>query len=419
MDAIKTIKVAGELAYWMQVDTLVPTRYKEARPVKERVQKLIRHLPVADPGYGYVFWHPEKKNLWVVLSDGDDQAVHNKWANTLKAVQGVNSVTTEAEAGPPDRDDWIMIKKAAPLGLLNKPYEWAGKLTGGPSPITNAVVSGLLTGGLGYGTGWLLEHLFPERYVRRGRLRKTLGLLGAGLGAAPGVWQGVTAYNQSAEAGKPLGWKAAITPTNEVPISPKARTDMQNLGFTSGPAGARYDEDEGKVVTSEDIAAMYATLPNLPPAPERFVRAAHGLLKEAFDPNTGAGGVGLRPVPMDAFNRAVWNDVRMGMTASQNPFGTKSPWGDNKQQLHTPPQLGAATSGLLSGIRSMYGGRSVLSPMHFIRGLATAGVDLATSRIVGGTLGALGGLTPEAQKKLQDFGMWGGLIRGTVGSMLR
>lgn len=37
---------------------------------------------------------------------------------------------------------------------------------------------------------------------------------------------------------------------------------------------------------------------------------------------------------------------------------------------------------------------SRLSPMHFVRGLATAGVDLATANIVGVALGALGGLTP-------------------------
>ena len=60
----------------------------------------------------------------------------------------------------------------------------------------------------------------------------------------------------------------------------------------------------------------------------------------------------------------------------------------------------------------------MLSPAHFVRGLATAGVDLATARIVGGTLGALGGLTPVAQEKLQDVGLWGGLIRGAIGSMV-
>jgi hypothetical protein len=56
--------------------------------------------------------------------------------------------------------------------------------------------------------------------------------------------------------------------------------------------------------------------------------------------------------------------------------------------------------------------------MHFVRGLATAGVDLATARVAGSVLGALGGLTPEAQNKIQDMGLWGGLIRGVTGSVL-
>jgi hypothetical protein len=66
----------------------------------------------------------------------------------------------------------------------------------------------------------------------------------------------------------------------------------------------------------------------------------------------------------------------------------------------------------------MYGNRSVLSPRHFITGLASAGVDMATARVAGGVLGVLGGMTPEGQKKLQDIGLWSGMIRGATGSVL-
>lgn len=425
MDAITTVKNAAELQYWMQVPELVAYRYKEARDVAATVKKIIKHLP-SQPGYGYVFWHPDKKSLHAVLGDGDDQSTHNKWSNTLKAISGVNNVSTSSETHPSDQDEWIMVKSAAGgLGFAGAPFQWAGKLTGGASPMTNTIVGSMLTGGLGYGTGWLLEHLFPERYVERGKLRKTLGLMGAGLGAVPGVWQGFKARGQSRNAGQPMGLgQAFTTPTEKVPLDPVTHNAMDVDAFTGGPLGARHDRNTGRIVTSADLTALREALPQLPEPSERFVAACEGLIKEAIgfggvDPTSNAGGVGLRSVPMDAFNRAIWNDVRMGMSAAKNPYGTKSPYGDNKQQMHTPPQLGAATSGLVSGLSSMYGGRSVLSPRHFINGLATAGVDLATARVVGGTLGALGGLTPEAQRKVQDAGLWGGLIRGTVGSMLR
>lgn len=418
LDRIVDCNDCNDLACWMQVPVRVGSLVKEARPVAATVRRVTKHLP-ASSGYGYVFWHPEDKTLHAVLGDGDD-AHSNKWANALKAITGVRNVTVSAETHPRDEDDWVLIKKAAPLGLLSKPIDWAGKMTGGPSPLSNALVGGLMTGGLGYGTGWLLEHLFPERFVERGRLRKTLGLLGAGVGAVPGAWQGYANYQNAQEAGQPMGvLRTAVTPHEQVPINPRMTQKMETGAYTAGPHGATWDYDTARPVGDMEIRNMQARLGDLPDPPEMFVRAATDFLKcgaGVFEQS--AGGAGLRPVPMDAFNRAIWNDVRKGMTASRNPFGTKSPWGYNDQPMHTPPELGAAATGLNTGIQSMFGNRSVLSPQHFIKGLATAGVDLVTSRLVGGALGALGGMTPEAQEKLQNMGVWGGLIRGTVGSML-
>jgi hypothetical protein len=135
------------------------------------------------------------------------------------------------------------------------------------------------------------------------------------------------------------------------------------------------------------------------------------------DWGTGGAGQGLRPVPVDAFNQAIWNDVRAGMTSANNPYGTK-PWNHPEASLHTTPGVAAAATAINTGVQDMFQGRSMLSPAHFVRGLATAGVDMLTARVVGSTLGALGGLRPDAQKKLQTAGVWGGLMRGTVGSML-
>lgn len=391
------------MAEWEAVPEKVAALYKGTRPIAEKVRKLLKYLPHS-PGYGYVFWHPEDKTLHAVLGDSDD-AHHNRWSNVLKALPGVNNVVIADEYHPKNQEDWVLIKTAAPLGILEGPMQWAGKLTGGPSPLTNSIVGALLGGGLGYGGGMLAEQLLPERFVRRGRLRKTTGILGAVLGAAPGVWQAATNASAKAEhGGKPLGLSALWTPNEAVPIDPETTAAMNN-----------YDYGLEKRF---DLAAAAAGLAHLP-LPERMQQLAADFVKQAFgeedEEDQGAGGFGLRPVPLDAFGQAVWNDVRKGIA---NPYGTKSPWGSNDQPMHTPPQVAAATTGILGGLSQMYGGANLLSPMHFINGLAAAGVDLVTARVVGGTLGALGGLTPAAQDKLQDIGVWGGLIRGTVGSML-
>jgi len=261
----------------------------------------------------------------------------------------------------------------------------------GYSPLVHTLLGSLLAGGLGYAGGTVMEHLFPERYLDRGTLRKTLGLAGLGLGTIPGIYE--ASLNRGLTEGGPAPlnwWKAFTTPTGKMQLGPGIQQRMEAHRRTQNP----------------------------PAAAQKEVRAAHDW--SGFHQPRGpmVAGTGLQAVPVDAFNNAIWNDVHKGQRAATNPYGTKSPWGDNTQPLHTPPQLGAATSGIVSGIQSMYNGQSVLSPRHFINGLMAATGDVVTAKMVGGVLGALGGLTPVAQEKLQDFGLWGGLIRGTVGSML-
>lgn len=400
------------LQQWRQVPDNMLGLIKEARPIQQSIKRVIRNLP-AMPGYGHVYWHPRDKEIWYVLGDSDDQSVYNKWENALKSIRGVSRVRGEAETGPPDRENWVLIKQAFnPLGLYGMAQRGLGRFTGGPSPLTNALAGALLTGGLGYGTGWLLERLFPERFVDRGRLSRTLGGIGAAAGAVPGMWQWHA--NNRAQPHKPQ-WSSLWQPNANTELNPQFQDAMRHWNQSTDRSA--FGEKEVAAAELDKLASALA----LPDPHPLFTRSAEALCKMAFgrdDVPGGMGGVGLRPVPLDAFGAAIWNDVRAGMTASKNPYGSKSPWGDNTQNMHTPPAVGAATAGLVAGLRDMYGGQSVLSPRHFVNGLATAGVDVATAHLVGGTLGALGGLTPVAQKKIQDVGLWGGLLRGTVGSLL-
>lgn len=130
--------------------------------------------------------------------------------------------------------------------------------------------------------------------------------------------------------------------------------------------------------------------------------------------STGMDGLFMRSIPVDAFNAAVWNDVQ----AQPSRFGTKSPWGDNTQQLSTPPQAAAAVSGALSGAKALTGSTHV-SPWE----IATAATAYGLSGLVGGMaagklLGAMAGLNPESQQQLQQSGMWAGLITGAAKQLL-
>jgi hypothetical protein len=57
---------------------------------------------------------------------------------------------------------------------------------------------------------------------------------------------------------------------------------------------------------------------------------------------------------------------------------------------------------------------SIISPSTVINSLASAGVGLATANIAGRTIGALAGLTPGAQEKIQDAGLWAGMLHTVI-----
>jgi hypothetical protein len=77
------------------------------------------------------------------------------------------------------------------LGPIGKLYGFLpGKYLGaGSSPLVNLLAGMALTGGAGYAAGWLGEKLLPSKHFEEGRMRRNWGLIGAGLGAIPGLYQ--------------------------------------------------------------------------------------------------------------------------------------------------------------------------------------------------------------------------------------
>jgi hypothetical protein len=278
-----------------------------------------------------VSWQPEANKIVVSTLAPLSARVKTAYANSLGAECGIEFTTK-----PLDITAGIVVKEASFAKNIGAGWSVANRALGGPTPLSNAIVSGLMLGGLGYGAGTLAENLIPEHYLDRGRLRKPLGI--AGLLAGLGVGHiGALGTSKALDQGYMRSW---VT-NNKTPVPQQKAAAFSNTG-------------------------LYAPT-----------------------------------IPVDAFNRAVWSDASMGYSQAGIVGG------------HTSPQVAAATTGIMQGVAAQV--RSpIVSPANVINTLASAGVGLATAHVAGRTLGALAGLTPAAQNKLQDVGMWAGVLHSVI-----
>jgi hypothetical protein len=265
----------------------------------------------------------------------------------------------------PPGDEWVEIKRAeAFLRPAADAFAGAQKHLGGPNPLTASIVGGLVGAGLGYGGGALAEQLLPRQHFSRGRLRKSLATMGGIAGAVPGaIWAGANLQNPDDTGG---GLRALTSP---------------------------WPMDQKVAVT-------------LPRAWEKV--AWRGGADEDF-----SGGLYMPTIPKDAFNNAVWSDA----LRAPNPFGTKSPWGSNDQALATPMPVAAAVTGIVAGTAAATGQQAVSPWQVGLTAAATAGKGYLAGLAFGKTLGALAGLSPEAQATMRSAGLWGGLLAGAVDSL--
>lgn len=339
--------IAGNHDEWRRVPEQVARLVKVAGPLALELRAI---QDVGDPE-DRAWWDPPTGRVHV-------QSRRKQAAWRAALVPGV-AISPEA----PEGDLWVLIKRANFLAPASQGHLAAQRVLGGPNPMASAITGGLVGAGLGYGAGWLGEQLLPSQQFEKGKLRKTMAMLGGGLGAAPGVVTGL------------------------------AQARIPEAGGSEAQGAAKY----------------------LAPAPwlsgysyknAAFREAAAGFAAES-------GALYTPSIPVDAFNRAIWNDVG----ASPNRFGTKSPWGSDDQPLATPPNVASFASGIVAGAGAATGQRKV-SPFQVAAtaGLA-AGVGAAQGMVVGKVFGVLAGLRPEAQDKLRQAGLWSGLITGAVNSL--
>lgn len=277
----------------------------------------------------------------------------------------------------PNWDEEIVIKRGSFIPGLSTAWNGGNALLGGPTPLSNGIVASVLGAGAGYGAGALAENLFPARYIERGKLRRTLAAMGAlgGVGIA-----GVNSY-ANAKALRTSMLRGLLT-NNKTPVVYPSQQEKQS--FEPFGDGGFLNQQMNQQMVMNGM--------------QRFNQQ-----QQSTDLGFNQSSPMYQPsVPVAQFNNAMWNDVRKGMT---NGF-------DN----HTPPQYAAATTGLMSGI-SANNNSPIIRPIDVVTGIASAGVGLATAHIVGKTLSALAGLTPAGQNKLQDMGLWGGMMHAIVPPM--
>lgn len=252
----------------------------------------------------------------------------------------------------------IIVKQAdAPLKPLAQAYDWPGSLLGGPNPLTRTLTGAALGSALGYGGGWLMEQLFPEKYMDRGKLRRNLAILG-GLsgGAIPGYFFGRPAMRQHGMA----GW------------------------LKSGEDLSSHPEPLRMIIESEPKEGVLATAlarvgANTKTADECLQKAA-----------TSAGGAFLPRIPVDA-----WNNVMLTAPG-------------------IPAPIRAASAGLVNAASAAHGGARLVSPFDVGRIAMGMGSGAVSGMLVGKTLGALAGLTPDAQDAVFRAGVGAGILANVV-----
>lgn len=314
-------------------------------------QQVLLEQPFYDPAHGPV------DNLFANLAAAQQRVYRRREAQAN--ARRYAAVWRELEAKQRRAGQAARQPAAKLAGVLERPAEWfaAGqRALGGPNALTKALLGAALGAGAGYVGGTVADTILPRSvFEPKKRLRRSLGLLGGLLGAAPGLWHGSVA--------------------------------MRNPEATGG-----------------GLQAWLSPWPDKAAALHKFASWAE------------RGGSAFVPtIPVDAFNQAVWNDVG----GAPNPFGTKSTWGSNDQALGTPPPVAATVTGLVSGAAAARGGAEHVSPWDVgMTAALSGGVGAGAGLLIGKTLGALAGLRPEQQATLQQAGLWGGILTGILGRLL-
>ena len=249
------------------------------------------------------------------------------------------------------------------------PGKYPGGLPNYPSTATAMLSSGLLGAGLGYGAGTLAETLYPREW-ERGKLRRTLAMMGGAAGTMPGLALGLNNLHQG-RGFNDLSYLAP--PAGSAPQM--ASADLQKL--SSIQLGTAYKE----------ACAMYGTVNEL-------------LLEELHKEAWGGDSIGeddrrATHTPMDI------NVDAMGRTL----------W-----ETGTDPATAGLTMAVLNAADQMPGGQQSgwVTPMQMGELAARMGAGYVSGALVGKALGLLAGLSPGTQDLLARTGLYAGAVKALL-----
>jgi len=242
--------------------------------------------------------------------------------------------------------------------LINlKPGTYPGGIPNSPGPLRSMLVGGLAGAGVGYLGGALAERVLPDTWERR-RLRRTLAAIGGLAGATPGAMWGLVNKSDGRDF-------------NDSSL-------FQQSGYKPEPKIGDIPIDSGLIDTVHfaDKVSEY----------HEYIKSAN------LFPNSG---LGYSPIPVDEFNRVIWQEPRVSSLLS--------------------PPVQAAASGLVSGAAAL-GGRQArfVTPFDIGRIAAGMGTGYLSGALVGKGLGLLMGMPRQTQEKLKNTGMMAGIIANLV-----
>lgn len=289
--------------------------------------------------------------------------LHPVDADLAAKLTAATDVVVTTAVAPPAGTDWLPVKTAqhvlrVPLQAWQLMDNPVNHYLGGPTPLASVLGGGLLGAGLGYLGGRAAEWFLPDTYFEHGTLRRRAAMLGGALGTLPGLAVGAAGMQLNREDGRPAG--AAWLEPNRL----------------FGP------EKQSSEETEEGLGSVLADLAQT---------MGYGMAPPAVSPALRSAILYQTPfIPAQPLTRAIWQDP------------------------YTPIPIQAAATGLLQGARITSGEGGYVSPADIARLAAHMGAGAISASVVGRTLGALAGLTPEAQSQLQRAGIWAGALKAII-----
>ena len=166
---------------------------EKSADIADSTRRWISSLPFSTPVA--IYWNPQEKLAGYCFGRESSDEEKGLIASLLSERFGLDKVAATPLSDIDADGYWVKIAYSPTLRALGEVLHYypSRRLpTGGGRPAAALVASTLLGTGLGYGAGTIYEKLMPEWATTPGETRRRFmrngALLGAGVGAVPGVY---------------------------------------------------------------------------------------------------------------------------------------------------------------------------------------------------------------------------------------